>query len=1219
MREGLRSRKRFEKPETDEVSGIGGFQKKGSVIKQDVHDSSGVDSSNEREPLDLEAANKEVDKVAKECELDCDMGTGTNIGLVENENNGKVLNCVDNIETKVKKEGDSNDKLHIVGRVLRSQLKRDDGKKSIKEDNAVVVVRKSRESDESKKIQVKAQEVETHERVTSGYEEKKLKEGTGKQKLKRKRGRPPKTEMTMQVEETYECVSSGYEEKKIKEGTGKQKLKRKRGRPPKTEMTMQVGGFPRKPGRPPKAGQNHKLITVGCSKNRKLGFHKAKKSLTIREGACRSPTKLYSKRPFVKKLEVNFSHIKPENNVGASPLRSNSLNVPVAKKRKKNKAKQLVRDQIMEQLMAAGWTVDYRLRNGRDYSDAVYVSLDGRTHWSITLAYNRLKKHYENGDGEGKVYGPGFKFTPIPEEKFKTLTKVISKQRKDKKKSKEKGKKDGEKVSGANKKGKKGKKKRKESFIEQDHSDIASPRRMSIPFKDHKRQKTQNSKLEREVDSEVDGYVPYNGKRTLLAWMIDMGMVLQNGKVHYMSHVRKGVALEGRVTGDGIHCGCCDEIITISEFEAHAGSELSDPFRNIYTEGGISLLQCLLDSWNKQDESERKGFHFVDVAGEDPNDDTCGVCGDGGDLICCDSCPSTFHQSCVGMKKFPFGDWHCIYCCCKFCGLVRSASKRDGDADITEFATFTCHLCGQQYHRSCIEVDCAQIDDSFVAFCGNRCQELHERLNLLVGIKHEIEDGFAWTLIKRSDVGSDASKIKSQMVECNSKLAVAVSIMNECFKPYIDHRSGINMIHSILYNCGSNFNRLNYRGFFTAILERGDEIICTASIRIHGNQLAEMPFIGTRSMYRRQGMCRRLLNSIEDALSSLNVGLLVIPAVAEVRETWTSVFAFEPLDPTSKQMVKNLNLLVFPHVDMLQKKIPKPTSAEENLTPAEVSNPELPENICHELGSSGTEVIVSATDNPSSQSSGSEKGSQYLTKSDEIVTHRNGDEDSPCLSSENIPHRSEIVSCMRESKDSEIAYDNLKSVTPLEDNDGTLHPESLEFQLAESVFGSLKISNSCEPTSDHDFVRHHSVESKELLAVDLPVNCIKPSSVVSELNADEVCAAKTSSLQTDTNSGDCQSVQAASGSAEDILNGVNVNSELSSVAEFNLLPADKKLVLINNRWTDHPSELLDPGLKVERTAQCNGSSLRSPNTTGVALHCASAGGTEVIVLSNKAS
>ena len=54
---------------------------------------------------------------------------------------------------------------------------------------------------------------------------------------------------------------------------------------------------------------------------------------------------------------------------------------------------------------------------------------------------------------------------------------------------------------------------------------------------------------------------------------------------------------------------------------------------------------------------------LVSVASEeDMNDDSCHACGEGGKLICCDSCPSAWHLKCVGLKRVPKGVWCCAEC-----------------------------------------------------------------------------------------------------------------------------------------------------------------------------------------------------------------------------------------------------------------------------------------------------------------------------------------------------------------------------------------------------------------------------------------------------------------------------------------------------------------------------------------------------------------------------
>ncbi|WCJ23763.1 Acyl-CoA N-acyltransferase with RING/FYVE/PHD-type zinc finger protein [Euphorbia peplus] len=628
--------------------------------------------------------------------------------------------------------------------------------------------------------------------------------------------------------------------------------------------------------------------------------------------------------------------------------------------------KQKLRERIRGMLLNAGWNIDYRPRRNRDYLDAVYINPNGTAYWSIIKAYDALQKQLNDEEEEAKAKGDT-SFRPLPEEVLNQLTRKTRKKMEKEMKMKQREANESENArdivarrssssrhdeesndSGSHEE-------KLSSFLKQSGSGKSVKSRINGDSSLNLNTKGQGStrhlhagmepsgvdshlgrrtrKLGRctllirnpndSINSDTDGYVPYSGKRTVLSWLIDCGTVQLSQKVRYMNRRRTKVLLEGWVTRDGIHCGCCSKILTVLKFEIHAGSKQRQPFQNICLDSGDSLLECQIDAWNRQESVEHIGFHSVDVDGDDPNDDTCGLCGDGGDLICCDNCPSTFHLSCLDIEMLPPGDWHCPHCTCKFCGLA-SEDIIQGD-DTTVNGLLTCSLCEKKYHTSCSQgVDALSIDTdgSVPCFCGKTCKEVFEQLQKYLGVKHELESGLSWSLIRRGDVDLDIpSQGLPNRVECNSKLAVALSVMDECFLPVVDRRSGINLLHNVFYNCGSNFNRLNYSGFYTAILERGDEIISAASLRFHGTQFAEMPFIGTRHIYRRQGMCRRLFCAIESALCSLKVQRMIIPAISELTHTWTGVFGFTNIDRSLKQELKSFNVLVFPGIDMLQKQL----------------------------------------------------------------------------------------------------------------------------------------------------------------------------------------------------------------------------------------------------------------------------------------------------------
>ncbi|XP_019051930.1 PREDICTED: uncharacterized protein LOC104589890 isoform X2 [Nelumbo nucifera] len=405
----------------------------------------------------------------------------------------------------------------------------------------------------------------------------------------------------------------------------------------------------------------------------------------------------------------------------------------------------------------------------------------------------------------------------------------------------------------------------------------------------------------------------------MLSWMIDTGTVAESEKVVYKTNDGKSNITRGCITRGGIWCNCCRKHFSLLEFEAHAGSDLRQPWINTFTVSGKSLLQCLREAWEKEKNRRRIAYQTVGVGDADPSDDTCGICADGGHLICCDACPSTFHQDCILLKSLPEGSWYCPMCRCAFCMLVDHDQDKPGQAR----QLLNCNQCGCKYHRECTSENVVDKDSKLFSFCGTNCKKVAERLSNMLGISNPLGGGFSWTLLKRMNEDEDtiSGHRLSFIMECNVKLSLALSVLDECFSPLVDPRTGLNMISQAVYSCGSNYNRLNCEGFYTIILEKDDEIVSVATLRLHGVRLAEMPFIGTRPIHRRKGMCRRLLRAIEEMLSSLHVEKLIIPAISDLLETWMTSFSFKPLELSHKDEIRNLSMMIFLETTLLQKSL----------------------------------------------------------------------------------------------------------------------------------------------------------------------------------------------------------------------------------------------------------------------------------------------------------
>ncbi|XP_075487897.1 increased DNA methylation 1 isoform X2 [Primulina tabacum] len=406
--------------------------------------------------------------------------------------------------------------------------------------------------------------------------------------------------------------------------------------------------------------------------------------------------------------------------------------------------------------------------------------------------------------------------------------------------------------------------------------------------------------------------------RTVLSWLIHFGVVSLNEIIQYRNLKSDTIIKDGLISRDGIICRCCDKLLSISEFKSHCGFKLNRPCVNLFMESGKPLTLCHLEAWSLEYKSRQKTPQTGQVDEMDQNDDSCGRCGDVGELICCDNCPSAFHQTCLFEQELPEGSWYCPQCRCQICGDAVS------DKEPSKLhRALNCSQCEHKYHETCMDGKGKEIGlDSDTWFCSESCYKVYSSLRSSVGLMNLLSDGFSWTFLRcipGDEKDHSAQHVVALKAECNSKLAVAITILEECFLPMVDAKTGIDMIPQVIYNWGSQFARLNYSGFYTVMLEKDDVVLSVASIRIHGVKVAELPLVATCNKYRRQGMCRRLIGSIEEMLKSLKVEMLVVSAIPTLVETWTVGFGFQPLKEDEKRSLSETNMMVFPGAVWLKK------------------------------------------------------------------------------------------------------------------------------------------------------------------------------------------------------------------------------------------------------------------------------------------------------------
>ncbi|KAL2941733.1 Increased DNA methylation 1 [Bienertia sinuspersici] len=400
-----------------------------------------------------------------------------------------------------------------------------------------------------------------------------------------------------------------------------------------------------------------------------------------------------------------------------------------------------------------------------------------------------------------------------------------------------------------------------------------------------------------------------------------MALFLPNGLADgtCLAYTVKGqTVLEGYKKDNGIFCNHCNNVISPSQFEAHAGmSTRKKPYQHIYTADGVTLHDIAVTLAQKGEINQTSALM---------NNDCVEFLSRPKSMIIKQSrqaVKKSGSRKAVKKSGVDYGG-NCVLC---------SAH----DFSVNKFDDRTviiCDQCEKEYHVGCLReggfCDLKELPkDKW--FCCNDCNRIFSSLRNLVVKGSEMIPFSETSKINKKLVEDGLSEVAYHDVQwrlLNGKhclredlplLSKVIYLLRKGFDP-ITTIAGKDLIPMMVH--GKNVSGQEFGGMYCVVLTVESAVVSAGLLRVCGRELAELPLVATRTKYQGKGFFLALFSRVETLLRSLKVEKLVLPAAENAKTMWVDRFGFREMSQETLSMYsRKFQLTGFSETVMLMKQV----------------------------------------------------------------------------------------------------------------------------------------------------------------------------------------------------------------------------------------------------------------------------------------------------------